>query len=216
MTWAYNWGSSPGGSLVSGVEYVPMLWGLQFESGWNSAAQSAIASGSTHLLSFNEPDLSTQSNIDPSTAATNHIQYMNPLSSSTVNIGSPAITNGNTTSPPTGINWLSQFFADCGGNCKVDFVAFHWYGSADSYDNFKLQVQDVISIAAANKVSKVWLTEFQPSGTDAEVEAFLAQALPFLDSTTAVERYAYFMCASGAGDLLSGTSLSSIGQAYTA
>jgi hypothetical protein len=217
MSWAYNWGNSPQGTIVSGAEYVPMLWGLNSASSWNAAAKSAIASGSKHLLSFNEPDLSSQSNISPSVAATNHIKYMNPLAGNGVQIGSPAVTNGAGTSPPMGVDWLNQFFTACAGNCKVDFVAFHWYAPANSIAYFKQHVQDVIAAAAAGGVSKVWLTEFQASGTDAQVEAFMAEALPFLDSTPAVERYAYFMCATGAGDLLtSSSSLSAIGQAYAA
>jgi hypothetical protein len=140
---------------------------------------------------------------------------MNPLAGNGIQIGSPAVTNGAGTSPPMGIDWLNQFFTACGGKCQVDFVAFHWYATADSIDYFKQHVQDVINAAAAAGVSKVWLTEFQATGTDAEVEAFLAEALPFLDSTPAVERYAYFMCATGAGNLVSSSSsLSAIGQAY--
>lgn len=217
ISWAYNWGNSPQGTILSGAEFVPMLWGLNFVSPWNAAAKSAIASGSTHLLSFNEPDLSTQSNISPSVAATNHITYMNPFAGNGVQIGSPAVTNGAGTSPPMGIGWLNQFFTACGGQCKVDFVAFHWYNTADNIADFKQHVQDVINAAAAAGVSKVWLTEFQAAGTDAQVQAFMAEALPFLDSTPAVERYAYFMCATGAGDLLSSsTSLSTIGEAYAA
>jgi len=64
-------------------------------------------------------------------------------------------------------------------------------------------------------VSKVWLTEFQASSTDS-VQAFLSEALPFLDSTPEVEPYAYFMCVDGPGDLLSDTGLSAIGNAYAA
>jgi hypothetical protein len=141
---------------------------------------------------------------------------MNPLAGNGVQIGSPGITNAVGTSPPQGIDWLNQFFTACAGNCKVDFVAFHWYAPASTISYFKQHVQDVINAAAANGVSKVWLTEFQAAGSDSEVQAFLAEALPFLDSTPAVERYAYFMCADGAGDLVSGTSLSTVGQAYAA
>jgi hypothetical protein len=216
MTWAYNWGNSPQGSILSGLEFVPMLWGLQSTPGWADAAKAAIASGSTHLLSFNEPDFSTQSNIDPATAATNHQNYMNQFAGNGVQIGSPAITNAVGTSPPQGIDWLNQFFTACAGNCKVDFVAFHWYAPASTISYFMQHVQDVINAAAANGVSKVWLTEFQAAGSDSEVEAFLAEALPFLDSTPAVERYAYFMCATGSGNLVSSNSLSAIGQAYAA
>ncbi|KAL2421634.1 hypothetical protein ABEF95_007840 [Exophiala dermatitidis] len=212
ISWVYNWGASPDGTIVSGAEYVPLLWGLSSTSAWASAASAAIASGSKHVLSFNEPDLASQSNIDPQTAATNHIKYMNPLAGQ-VEIGSPAITNGAGTSPLMGIDWLNSFFTACNGECKVDFVAFHWYASASDFAGFKQHVQDVINAASANGVSKVWLTEFGASGSDSDVATFLQQAVEFLDSTAAVERYAYFMCSDGI--LVNGNSISSpIGSAY--
>jgi len=138
---------------------------------------------------------------------------MNPLSGQ-VQIGSPAVTNGAGSSPPMGTTWLSQFFTACNGECKVDFVAFHWYNDASEIDDFKTHVQDVIDTASANGVSKVWLTEFGATGADSDVASFLTEALAFLDSTAAVERYAYFMC--GDGTLLTGTSLSTVGNAYAA
>jgi hypothetical protein len=207
MSWAYNWAASPAGTLVSGVTYVPMLWGLNAVSSWSSDVASAISSGSTAALSFNEPDLSTQSNIDPVTAAENHIKYMNPLS---VEVGSPAITNGAGTSPLMGIDWLNAFFTACAGKCKVDFVAFHWYADASLTSYFEQHVTDVIAAAAANGVSKVWLTEFGTTGGD--TAGFLQTVLPFLESTPQVEKYSFFMCASP--QTLSGTSLNSVGQAY--
>jgi hypothetical protein len=189
-----------------------MLWGLDSVDDWASAAAAAISSGSEHALSFNEPDLSTQSNIDPQTAATNHIKYMNPLSGQ-VQIGSPAVTNGAGSSPPMGTTWLSQFFEACNGECKVDFVAFHWYNDASEFSDLQSHVEDVISTAAANGVSKVWLTEFGATGSDSDVASFLSQAVEYLDSNDSVERYAYFMCSDGI--LLDGTSVSSpIGEAY--
>jgi Glycosyl hydrolase catalytic core len=211
MTWAYNWGATPDGTITPGLEYVPMLWGQKTLSGWSSAAAAAISSGSSHLLSINEPDLSTQANMSPSDAAAFHIANMNPFAGQ-AQIGSPAVTNGVGSSPPIGITWLQQFFAACNNNCKVDFVAFHYYNDASQIDDFKSHVADVISTAAANGVSTVWLTEFGASGSDADVESFLSEALTFLDGQSAVERYAYFMC--GDGTLLSGTSLSALGQVY--
>jgi hypothetical protein len=207
MSWAYNWAASPGGTIVSGASYVPMLWGLKSVSTWSSDVASAISSGSTAALSFNEPDLSTQANMDPVTAATNHIKYMNPLS---VEVGSPAITNGAGTSPLMGIDWLNAFFTACAGKCKVDFVAFHWYADASLTSYFQQHVNDVIAAAAANGVSKVWLTEFGTTGGD--TGSFLQTVLPFLESTPQVEKYAFFMCA--APQTLSGTSLNSVGQVY--
>ena len=183
-----------------------MMWGLNQVSGFASQVGSA-----THVLSFNEPDLAAQSNIDPKTAATQHIAGMKSLAGK-VQIGSPAVTNGDSTSPLMGLPWLNQWFKDCAGQCPVDFVAFHWYAGADQIDYFKTYVNSVIAAAAANGVSKVWLTEFAPSGSAAAQATFMQEAVAFLDSTAAVERYAGFMASDGA--LLSGSSLNSVGSAY--
>ncbi len=76
--------------------------------------------------------------------------------------------------------------------------------------------QDVINTAQANGISEVWITEFGATGTDAEVESFLQTVLPWLDSQPMITRYAYFMCGTAAGQLVSGTSQSAIGQVYAA
>jgi hypothetical protein len=207
MSWAYNWGAAPNGALVSGVEFIPMLWGLDDTEPWSAAAQSAVSSGSTAALSFNEPDIPTEASIDPAIAAQNHIQYMNPLN---VEIGSPAISNGAVIEPPMGINWLNAFFTACAGTCKVDFVNFHWYGDASDTAGFQQHVMDVIGNATANGVSKVWLTEFGTN--DGDAATFLQTVMPFLDSTPEVEKYAFFMC--WAPQMLTGTTLNSVGQVY--
>ncbi|KAK5552909.1 hypothetical protein LTR46_008984 [Exophiala xenobiotica] len=212
ISWTYNWGASPDGTPLSGTEFVPLFWGANSVSGWSSAVQSAISSGSQHVLSINEPDLSSQANLDPVTAAKLHIANVAPLSGQ-VSVGSPAVTNGAGSSPPMGTTWLQQFFDACDGQCNIDFVAFHWYSDASQTDYFKQHVQDVIDTAAQNGVSKVWLTEFGASGSDSDVAAFLSDVVPWLDSQAAVERYAYFMCSDGI--LVNGNSISSpIGEAY--
>jgi Glycosyl hydrolase catalytic core len=214
MGWAYNWAASPGGTIADGIEYVPMLWGEKAFSGWDAAAKSALASGSTHMLSFNEPDLSAQANMDSATAAAAHIKYMNPYAGQ-AKIGSPSITNGGPAggTDGLGLGWMQNFFDKCAGSCKVDFLTFHWYASATEIAYFKKYVQSVIDMAKENGVSKVWLTEFGASGSDEEVAKFLGEALAWMDSNDAVERYAYFMC--GDGQLVSGTSISDpVGKAY--
>ncbi|KIW22044.1 uncharacterized protein PV07_12562 [Cladophialophora immunda] len=212
MTWAYNWAASPGGQLVAGVEFVPMLWGLVRLDTWSSSVNSAIASGAKHALGFNEPDDTNQANLTAAMAASYHIQYMNPLAGQ-VSIGSPAVTNGDGLDPPQGVHWLQAFFTACAGKCEVDFVAFHWYGSVSDIAGFQQHVEDVTLAAAAANVTKLWLTEFGANGTDADVASFLTQAVNFLDSTTQVERYAYFMCSDGI--LVNGGTISSpIGEAY--
>jgi hypothetical protein len=212
MSWAYNWAADPSGPIVLGAEYVPMLWGLDKSTSWAKDVESAFSGGSRHALSFNEPDLAIQANIEPSLAAAKHIEYMNPLADR-MSIGSPAITNGNQESPPMGTTWLRQFLQHCQGACRIDFVAFHWYDSASNFAYFQQHVWDVINATQAANVDRVWLTEFGASGSDDEVASFLRKAIPFLDSTDAVERYAYFMC--GDGLLVNADAISSpIGEAY--
>ncbi len=204
VSWAYNWASTESESLS--VDYVPMMWGLNDVSNFASKVGSA-----THVLSFNEPDLGEQANIDPATAATKHIEGMKGLGSN-VQIGSPAVTNGDSQSPLMGIPWLNKWFEACAGNCPVDFVAFHWYATADSFDYFKQHVEDVVAAAAAQGINKVWLTEFQPAGSPEAQASFMKQAVEYLDSNPAVERYAAFMASEGT--MLTGGSLNALGSAY--
>ncbi|KEF50989.1 uncharacterized protein A1O9_12966 [Exophiala aquamarina CBS 119918] len=212
MSWAYNWAADPTGTIVTGAEYVPMLWGPDQSTTWAALAAAAFSAGSRHALSFNEPDHGAQSNLEPSLAAAKHIEHMNPLPSE-MSIGSPAITNGGSESPPMGIVWLREFLQHCQGACRLDFVAFHWYDSASNFPYFQQHVWDVINVTQAANVERVWLTEFGASGSDSEVASFVRRAIDFLDSTGAVERYAYFMCADGL--LVSSNSISSpIGETY--
>jgi hypothetical protein len=207
VSWAYNWGSSSSG-LPSGLEYVPMLWGLDdsFTSDWNSNAANAIASGSTHLLAFNEPDNPGQSNLGTAEAAAGYLQYMQPFAGQ-AKLGAPAVTNGG---PPSGLTWLEGFISDCVG-CQIDFVPIHWYAPVDDVDYFMSYIQQAYSAAGNN--TPIWITEFQPSGTADQQNTFLETVLPWLDSQDYVERYSYFMAADG--NLLdTGNTLSTLGETY--
>ncbi len=213
MSWAYNWADKPDGTLGSGIEFVPMLWGEKKFGDWAAAAKSALAAGAKHMLSFNEPDLAEQANMNAATAAAAHIKYMNPYAGQ-AKIGSPAVTNGGPSggTDGMGLGWMRNFFDRCNGNCKVDFLTFHWYDSADNVAYFKNYVSDVIKFAKEKGVQKVWLTEFAAAGSDEQVAKFLAEVLPWMDSNDAIERYSYFMCADGR--LVNGNSLSTVGKAY--
>ena len=67
-SWYYNWSLSPSKNILNcitpgrKVEFVAMIWGL------GSITPNLIANiqnGITHLLSFNEPNFKSQSNIMP-------------------------------------------------------------------------------------------------------------------------------------------------------
>lgn len=52
VTWGYNWANAVGNDFKSGLEFVPMLWGLHpdMTNAWQQTATKAIQAGSTHLL----------------------------------------------------------------------------------------------------------------------------------------------------------------------
>jgi hypothetical protein len=205
VSWAYNWGSTTS-SIASGLEYIPMLWGLGSDNTatWSTVATEAIASGSTALLGFNEPDYSGQSNIGYADAATGWGEYMEPFAGKATLV-SPAVTNGGS---PMGLTWLENFIASC-SSCTIDAVAIHWYNGGDAAA-FKTYVADAYA-AGGNK--PLWITEFQASGTTDEQNSFLEEVIPFLDSSDMVAKYAYFMASDGIL-LSSGTTLSTLGNTF--
>ncbi|KAB8345964.1 hypothetical protein FH972_023016 [Carpinus fangiana] len=205
FSWAYNWGADASGSILSKLEYVPMLWGnrADFTSAWDSQVSKALAGGSTHILGFNEPDHTEQANMSPADAVNAWKQYIQPYSSKAKLI-SPAVTNG---AAPMGLAWLSSFLSGC-GDCTIDAVAVHWYDAATNVEYFKQHITD----AHTQTGKPVWITEFGASGSDDQVSSFLSQVLPWLDSQDFVERYSYFMAAEGT--LVSGGALSTYGKTY--
>jgi hypothetical protein len=216
ISWAYNWDSSPSGNLAPSLEYIPMLFNLNENatSVWPDRVSSALLSGSKHLFSFNEPDIDTQANLTASEAAAGHIAYLNQYSGR-AELGSPAVTNGRGL---LGLAWLADFFKECHGRCKIDFVNVHWYGAANDVSGFKSYIADAVSLGLDNDVHKLWLTEFRGNGPVDQQVQFLEEVLPWLDGEegTVVGGYAWFMCAAGDGNLLiSNWTESAIGQAYS-
>ncbi|KAI4862921.1 glycoside hydrolase family 128 protein [Hypoxylon rubiginosum] len=211
ITWAYNWGSDPG-QLDSAVMYYPMLWSPapDHSSDWDSKAEAAIARGSDHFLSFNEPDIGGQANMSPRDAATGHIQYMNPYAGR-VKISSPGISSSEDAGK--GIQWLNSFFSSCDGKCQVDFCAAHWYGPGGE-EGATLFLGHLADVHAACDNKPVWVTEFQAISGDADL--FLKVVTEQLDSNSTysyVEKYSYFMLTEGSL-LDSATTLSSIGKIF--
>ena len=79
---------------------------------------------------------------------------------------------------------------------------------------FKSHVNEARKIARGRPI---WITEFKASGSDEQVAAFLDQVLPWLDQSSDIHRYAYFMAAPGDGLLIEngGTGLSKVGKDFT-
>jgi hypothetical protein len=184
-----------------------MLWGLgSHVNGWTAAANAAIAAGSTALLTFNEPDLSSQSNIDYETAAQGFMDNVQQFAGK-ARLGAPAVTNGGA---PMGLTYMQNFLGACKTKgCQIDFVCIHWYNGGTA-DDFKTYVQNAYTQSGN---LPVWITEFQAPGDAAEQNTFLQEVIPWLDSQSFVEKYAYFMASDGI--LLSaGSTLSTLGETF--
>ena len=106
--------------IANNLECVPMLWGPQQETDFNSSIQATIDSHNVQaILSMNEPNEQGQSNLGPEDAANMWKQYLEPLrSSKNVRLGSPAPSSN-----PNGLTWMQSFSDACNGGCSVDFIA---------------------------------------------------------------------------------------------
>ncbi|KAF2016391.1 glycoside hydrolase family 128 protein [Aaosphaeria arxii CBS 175.79] len=219
-TWMYNWASSFKGP-AGPYEFVPMLWSdaPSLTRDWfaNVDIYAKAGPGTTHVLSFNEPDQcgnggACMLNLGKIVAA--HKRWMEPLRryDKKVLIGSPAVTNGRRIGNrgPVGVEYLKLFLEGC-TDCKIDFVCIHWYGSYSDVELFKRHVIDTRNIA---KTRPIWITEFGVFGSDAQILGFLSVVLPWLDSQPDVHRYAMFWAAPGFLLNPAGSALSTLGQAY--
>ncbi|KAG5921365.1 hypothetical protein E4U42_005872 [Claviceps africana] len=215
--WAYNWGQYPG-NLDPQYDFIPTLWGRgpnnqnnDFFNSWPSSASKAVANGTKALFSFNEPDNKGQSNIDCSTAATLHVQHMNPYGHKTL-IGAPSVTNSNV--PGEGLDWLKGWVQHCKTEgCLYDFCNVHWYSPCKDADTLFDHIKKAHDICEGKPI---WLTEFAPVGaSDDETAEFLAKVIPKLESIDYLHAYSYFMVGSSSLQLLSSpSSLSKIGNKY--
>lgn len=206
VSWGYNWGSSSSG-LSDSVKFVPTLWGpaSEFTNDWSDNAKAAIKSGSTHLFSFNEPDLDEQANMSPQEAATAYKKYMEPFAGD-AKLCAPSVTNG---AGSMGLNWLSSFLDAC-SDCTINCINIHWYDSAENVEYFKKHVNDASDLLSDDQ--QIFISEFAATGSDDQISSFLDKVMPWMDDNDKVGGYAYFMA--GEGKLVSGSEQSAIGKTY--
>jgi hypothetical protein len=190
--WWYNWGvraNAPAAAIV----FVPMAWD-------EMSVNAAFPSGAPFILGFNEPNFKAQANLTPQDAAaqwrtleSNARAAGVPLVSPAVNFCGPA-ANCNGTDPYA---YLKSFFAAC-SDCRVDYVAVHWYNC--DVASLRDYLEPGGSLEGFEQFGRpIWLTEFACSiGGDTSVagqEAYMRAALPYLESNAHVFRYSWFSAA---------------------
>ncbi|WRT70138.1 uncharacterized protein IL334_007132 [Kwoniella shivajii] len=184
LGWYWNWGVTP---FQMQAEFVPCVFGKVVAE----AFTGAVPAGTTHIMSFNEPDQSSDVGgcaiPDVAEGARLHQQWTSKLTSD-VKIGAPAVARGGDQT------WFKPWVTACAGNCKYDFIPIHFYGTV---------VEDLISYIKAfpSGGKPIWVTEFSchdySTGESCDVDkqkTFVASAIQWFkgEGSAYVERWAWF------------------------
>ena len=152
VNWQYNWYSTTTNNKQSFCEYVPMLWGADSahtNTWFSDASYWLVDGGSGHLLAFNEPEQSGQSNLTPQEAHDAYLTYMTPFVGR-AQLGAPAVSND-------GLAWITEFMGLCNdSNCGVTFIPVHWYNNYDQFSDLQNWITEICNLGNG---LQVWLTE---------------------------------------------------------
>lgn len=197
VSWYYNWGM--GGTSSNSQTYVPMVFG-----GWAANASNVATlvarNDIDHLLTFNEPESSTQGNTPVISTA---VSAYNKMLQTGLRMVSPAVEQDNSTGST---KWLPQFVSQAEGqNARIDVIALHWYDWGNEKNNQstdQLTAEAVLNrfknyvgkLHAAYPNKALWFTEYNcnPARSEAVHEIFMKISADYLNSLPYVERYAYF------------------------
>jgi hypothetical protein len=177
VSWYYNWLSTSHCTPIPTAQFIPMIWSDYFIP----QLPLANSSGAPLLLTFNEPDLDSQSNMTVELAVS-----LWPVIERGVNprmkISSPAPT-----SSPAGQRWLLQFMNKC-MHCRVDVIALHYYNACD-VEAFFAFLNSWASFGLP-----LWLTEFDcMAQSEEENMKFARSVIPLMaERAPLLQRYAWF------------------------
>ncbi len=193
VPWFYDWGVND--NSAPGKEYTLMAWDENWVSTEAKVDDLIAKPNITSLLTFNEPDHIGQANITWYNGAALYKRLLR----TGYRMGSPATTESEYRV------WLLKFMNRAKrDSLRVDYVAVHWYDWGGWFSNGFEVNPDVNTVfnrfksyisAAYNLYKKpIWITEFNANVNRplAVHQAFMALALPWLESNPQVERYSYF------------------------
>ena len=187
VSWWYNW-AIQGSGAGNGIEFVPMIWG-------SSTAGDAIPEASRFLLGFNEPNFFAQANLSAGQSAEAWPDVEVSAQSRVVPIVGPGMNycgpadQCHDTDPYA---YLRDFFAAC-RDCQIDYVAVHWYNC--DLPSLRDYLEPGGNLEGFEQFGKpIWLTEFScdPGASVDEQEAYMREAIPYLEENPNVFRYSWF------------------------
>lgn len=194
----YNWAYVPEASLTStlpaslGVEYVPMVWGPGVDL---TDVDAKLPATATTLLGYNEPNFYSQANVPASEAAARWPAIEALADKHSLRLVSPAVNFcGGGCHDTDPFSYLKAFFQSCAG-CRVDAIAVHVYvGCQNMTGNHAQWLIDHLERYQKEFTEPLWVTEFACDNARdyAEQQAFLEDAVAYLEATPRIERYAWF------------------------
>jgi hypothetical protein len=219
-SWYYTWSTSRQPiATPRGLHFVPMIWG---PGSVTAAALSQARQQGHYLLGFNEPDMSSQSNMSVAEA----LRLWPRLMSTGMQLGSPAVASAAATPG----SWLAQFMRGAKARgYRVNFITVHWYGGDFATSQAVAELRDYLHAIHARYHRPIWLTEFAlirfgssvtfPS--PARQAAFITSATSMLEHLSYVQRYAWFALPATSGDgsaglFRSGPAATAAGRAFEA
>jgi len=214
--WIYDWTEDlQYGMKTDGLTFISMLWGEKNAD----AFQKKMATGAfSWAAGFNEPDISSQANMDAGTAASLWRQYLSPLKNEGITLLSPATA--------AGPSWLTGFVKEC-PDCKWDYTAVHVYTTTVS--SFQTAVTAYKDFGAPVMVTEYACHDYSGKNQQCDsgdIWAFMQGTNGWMDSQDWIAGYFFFapMTSSelesnninGANALISsdGKSLTDLGKFY--
>lgn len=196
--WYYGWSLNK--PSFSNQQFVPMTWGKSSCTDDN-VKYLVERNDIDHLLSFNEPDNTSQSNIPNIDTAIFRYKIMQK---SGLRLGSPVVTQDQAFGSG---KWLTNFMGKAQQQkLRIQYICVHWYdwgnqtndGATDSltaekvYNRFITYMQNV-HVAYPNY--PIWVTEYNANiNRTSEVvhKYFMKLSSDWMNNTPYVERYSYF------------------------
>ena len=201
LGWYYNWGYKSFKDLAYknkkfyDLEFVPMLYG---DAIVDIAERCAYADrkGYKYILSYNEPDLSVEANIQPGTMV---YRWRDTIANKgNMKVGSPAISTATPIVEST--KWWNPFWSGLTSSDKANmtFIAVHKY-----YENYNAQSAYEFLMLLDETYYKyrkpMWITEFALWNADKNnaqsnknAQEFLKIVCKGMNERSYVERYSWF------------------------
>ena len=193
VSWLFNWECWVPDNIPPEIEWIPCVRTAsnardQLDPFLTDIIQNRGIK-TTALLGFNEPEIPDQANLSVEEGVKLWRDVVIPVKRKfDLRLGSPGMSSDVGRSKP----WLNSFLTQLGGKDEIDFLVVHWYGP--HFSDMRPFLEDMHQSYGL----PLWVNEFACStmgngeSSVGEVEAFMREAVRWLDNCEWVERYAYF------------------------